>query len=151
MKKQSGSTLSFNLFGWRSSLIRVHCLPFRLHHLDEGALRLHRLDKVAVWSALQHILDHFWCGQLTYTHCSWASLLGCLPVLSAHSFASNWQLIFMNQRKRENGCRKCFHDHISMKEWAGRGDRTRGHLHAKRTRIQSRYRARLKTNGNSSG
>ena len=26
---------------------------------------------------------------LTYSHCSWASLLGSLPVLSAHSFASN--------------------------------------------------------------
>ena len=49
-------------FGWRSSLIRVytvchsmkeqsdqslHCLPLRL---DEGAFRLHRLDKGAVWS-----------------------------------------------------------------------------------------------------
>ena len=123
----------------------LHCLPFCLH---EGA---HRLDKVAVWSALQHILDNFGCVQLTYTHCSWASLLGSLPVLSSHSFASNWQLLFMNQRKRENGLRKCFHDHISTKECAGRGDRTRGHLHAKRTRIQSSYRARLKTNRNSSG
>ena len=32
-------------------------------------------------------------------------LLGSLPVLSAHSFASNWPLPFLNQRKRENGCR----------------------------------------------
>ena len=28
-------------------------------------------------------------GQLTYPHCSWASLLGSLPVLSSQSFASN--------------------------------------------------------------
>ena len=41
-------------------------------------------------------------------HCSWASLLGSLPVFSAHSFASNWQLLFLNQRKRENGRRNVF-------------------------------------------
>ena len=29
-----------------------------------------------------------------------ANLLGSLPVLSAHSFASNWQLPFLNQRER---------------------------------------------------
>ena len=31
---------------------------------------------------------HFERAQLTYQHHSWASLLGSLPVLSAHSFAS---------------------------------------------------------------
>ena len=41
------------------------------------------------FTALQHILGHFGCGQLTLPHCSWASLLGSLPVLSAHSFVSN--------------------------------------------------------------
>ena len=56
------SVIPFASFGWRSSLIRVytvchsmkeqsdqslHCLPLRLH---EGAFRLHRLDKGAVWS-----------------------------------------------------------------------------------------------------
>ena len=64
----SGSTLfaiPFASFGWRSSLIRVytvchsmkeqsdqslHCLPLHLHRLDEGAFRLHCLDKGAVWS-----------------------------------------------------------------------------------------------------
>ena len=35
-------------------------------------------------------------------------LLGSLPVLSAHSFASNWQLPFLNQRKGENGRRIFF-------------------------------------------
>ena len=34
-----------------------------------------------------------------------ASLIGSLPVLSAQSFASNWQLLFLNQRKRVNGHR----------------------------------------------
>ena len=58
-----------------------------------------------IWSgfcftAFQHILRHFGCGQLPLPHCSWAGLLGSLPVLSAHSFASNWQLLFLNQRKR---------------------------------------------------
>ena len=42
-------------------------------------------------------------GQLSCPHCSWASLLGGLPVLSAHSFASNLQLRFLNQRKGQNG------------------------------------------------
>ena len=34
-----------------------------------------------------------------------------------------------------------FHDKVSTKECAGRGDRTRGRLHAKRTRFRSSYRA----------
>ena len=41
-------------------------------------------------------------------HCSWASLLGSLPVLSAHSFASNLQLPFLNPRKGENSSRNYF-------------------------------------------
>ena len=57
---------------------------------------------------LQHILGHFGRSQLTWPHCSWASLLSSLPVLSAHSFASNWQLPFLNQRKGEHGLRNIF-------------------------------------------
>ena len=34
---------------------------------------------------------------------------------------------------------KNYHDQFSTKECAGRGDRTRGRLHAKRTRFQSSY------------
>ena len=69
--------------------------------------------KYLVWfdfcfTALQHILGHFGRGQLAYPHCWWANLLGSLPVLSAHSFASNWQLLFLNQRKRENCHRNVF-------------------------------------------
>ena len=76
-------------------------------------------------------LGHFEHGQLAYHHCSWASLLGSLPVLNAHSFASNWQLPFLNQRKGENGRRIFFHDQISTKECAGREDRTRNRLLAR--------------------
>ena len=46
-------------------------------------------------------------------------LLGSLPVLSAHSFASNWQLPFLNQRNRI-----FFHDQISTKECDWTGART---------------------------
>ena len=36
-----------------------------------------------------------------------------------------------------------FHDQVSTKECAGRGDRTRGRLHAKGIHFRSSYRARL--------
>ena len=70
----------------------------------------YRMRLLFCWcfSALRHILGHFGRGQLTYPHCSWANLLGSLPVFSAHSFASNWQLPFLNQRKEENGRRNYF-------------------------------------------
>ena len=54
------------------------------------------------------LLRSFRAGQLNYPHCSRASILGSLPVLSAHYFASNWQLPFLNQRKGENGRRNIF-------------------------------------------
>ena len=60
------------------------------------------------FTALQHILGHFGHGQSPWPHCSRASLLGSLTVLSAHSFASHWQVFFLNQQKRENGCRNSF-------------------------------------------
>ena len=99
----SGSTLfafPFALYGWRSSLIRVypvyhstcivlikeqsdqglHCLPFRLHRLDEGVVwsgstlsfRLHRLDEGAVWSGFTLFAIPFaWRSSLisVYTVC----------------------------------------------------------------------------------
>ena len=58
-------------------------------------------------TALQHFSDHFGHGWLDYPHCSWASLLGSLPVLSAHSFFSNWQLPFLDQQE-ENSRRNYF-------------------------------------------
>ena len=60
------------------------------------------------FTAIWHFSGHFRRGQLTYPQCSWASLLGSLPVLSAHSFPSNWQLSFLNQPKGENGRRNYF-------------------------------------------
>ena len=69
-----------------------------------GVYKNHNLSLGGVWglnrgyigfgfdfcfTALQHILGHFGRGQLTLPHCSWASLLGSFPVLTAHSFASN--------------------------------------------------------------
>ena len=58
--------------------------------------------------ALRHISGHFGHGQLSYPHGSWTSLLGSWLVLSAHSFASNWHLSFLNQRRRENGRKNVF-------------------------------------------
>ena len=65
-----------------------------------------------------------------YPHCSLtlASVLVSLPVLSAHSFVSNWQLPFLNQRKEENGRRNVFMTKSTKTCFAGREDRTRdGH------------------------
>ena len=68
---------------------------------------------------LRPILGHFERGQLVYPHCSRASLLGNLPVLSAHSFACG----------RERMVVDClFHYQISTKECAGHEDRTRERL-----------------------
>ena len=56
-------------------------------------------------------------GQLT-----WAGLhlLSSQPVLSAHSFASNWQLPFLNQRKGENDCKKDFMINLNERRYAFR-------------------------------
>ena len=79
--------------------------------LERRARKSHNIFVVFLcrrFTALQHILGQFGRGQLTYPHCSWASLLGSLPLLSVHSFASNWQLPFLNQLKEENGSRNYF-------------------------------------------
>ena len=101
------------------------------------------------FTALQHILGHFGRGQLTYPHCSWASLLGSLPVLSAHSFASNWQLPFLNQRKGEDGRRNYFmaknHDRMlpDVRIESTTDRIPDGRSHTRRTRIRSSYHAQL--------
>ena len=64
-----------------------------------------------VWLLFYGPSTHFMSFRVrsvTLINYSWASLLGSLPVLSAHSFTSNWQLLFLNQRKRENGRRIFF-------------------------------------------
>ena len=95
------------------------------------------------FTAIRLFSCHFGRGQLSYPHCSWASLLGSLPILSlsACSFASNWQLPFLNQRKGENGHRVCFffHDQSPRKNVAGRHDQTRDRPHTRRTPIRSSY------------
>ena len=63
---------------------------------------------VLVFYAPSTHLGSFRAGQLSYPHCSWANLLGSLQVLSAHSFANNWQLPFLNQWKGENGRKNDF-------------------------------------------
>ena len=45
--------------------------------------------------------------------------------VSAHSFASNWQLPFLNQRKGENGRRNFFITNHLLRMFAGREDRIR--------------------------
>ena len=62
-------------------------------------------------------------GQLTYTHCSWADLdlLSGLPVLIAHTFASNWQLPFLNQQQEENNHRNYFMINLHESNMAGLG------------------------------
>ena len=69
------------------------------------------------FTALQHFSGHLERGQLTYPHCSWASLLGSLPVLSAHSFASNRQLPFFLISGRERMAVEIISWPISTKEY----------------------------------
>ena len=114
LSKQSIRINTFNIF---SKIDRNHTLPEIVWTVVSTNFRFYkgslRINGFGFWfdfcfTALQHILGHFERGQLPLPHCSWASLLGSLPVLSAHSFASNWQLLFLNQRKRENGRRNLF-------------------------------------------
>ena len=70
--------------------------------------KIYMVVVVLVFYGLSTLLRSF-RAWLTYPHYSWANLLGSLPVLSAQSLASNWQLPFLNQqRKGENGCRNYF-------------------------------------------
>ena len=50
----------------------------------------------------------FWAWSVTLTTLFLGKPPRHLPVLSAHSFASNWQLLSLKQRKRENGSRNFF-------------------------------------------
>ena len=95
--------------GHPPSLIRVFAVRMKKLPIERLAKTLIRLGGCpGCFTALWHILGHFGCSQLTYSHCSWATLRGSVPVLSAHLFASNWQLPFLNQRKEENGRRNYF-------------------------------------------
>ena len=105
--------------------------------------RAHNTNFGLVWFLFYGASTHFrsfraWSVNLP--HCSWASLLGSLPVLSAHSFASNWQLLFLNQRKRENERRNLFMTKSPRKNVPDMGIELGAH--AKRTGFRSSYRAR---------
>ena len=56
-------------------------LPLHDVALDDVERPCCRVKKIA---ALRHFEGHFGRGQVTYPHCYQASLLGSLPVLSAH-------------------------------------------------------------------
>ena len=91
-------------FSWTLFVLRLGCLLCRHLHVNF-------VVGGSWWwcfTALGHVSGLFRCGQLTYPHCFWANLLSSLPVLSAHSFASNWQLSFLSQRKGENVCGNYF-------------------------------------------
>ena len=79
-------------------------------------------------------------GQLTCPQCFWASLLGSLPVhvLSAHSFASNWQLPFLNQQER-----MAVEIFSWPKKFCRTWDQTCDLQHTRRIRIRLSYHARL--------
>ena len=97
------------------------------------------------FTALRHFSGHFGWGQLTYQHWSWASLLCSLPILRAHSFPSNWQLPFLNQRKGGNGHRNYFMwDQSPRKKVAGHEDQTRDRPHTRRMHIRPTSRKLLR-------
>ena len=88
-------TINFLRILWKQFLPRWEAVSHYGGKIQENVLLL------LCWcfTALRHFSVHFGHVQLTYPYCSWASLLVSLPVLSAHSYASNWQLPFLNQRK----------------------------------------------------
>ena len=105
-----------------SSLFRFECK--QLKHQYDGIQEKKNHSGLVGWlyycfTALRHILGHFERGHLAYPHCSWASLLGSLPVHSAHSFASNWQMPFLNQRKGDNERRNFFMTKFPLKNVPG--------------------------------
>ena len=94
------------------------------------------------FTALRHISGHFGRGQLSISPCSWARLLGSLQVLSAYSFANNWQLPFLNQGKGENGRRNYFMTKLHERMLPDVKNRPRDSPHTRWTRIRSSYCAR---------
>ena len=77
----------------------------------EDAWVVYSYMKVLVWFLFYGPSTHFRSFRARSVNLATLFLgnpLGSLPVLSAHSFASNWLLLFLNQRKRENGRRNVF-------------------------------------------
>ena len=72
------------------------------------------------FTALRYFfLGHLGHSQLTYQHSSWASLVGSLPVLSAHFITTNRQLPFLNGHRKNY-----FMTKLPRKNVAGCEDRT---------------------------
>ena len=84
--KQTGSN-QLPIFLLRSLQIdqENHSVQQFLQYLDPSVI----VVVVLVFYALRHFSCHLGRGQLTYPHCSWANLIGSLPVLSAHTFVTD--------------------------------------------------------------
>ena len=81
-------------------------------------------------------------GQLTFPHCSRASLLGSLPVSLVHILSPvTDNCPFLNQRKGDNGRRNCFMTILLPRMSAGREDGIRDRPHTRRTRVRPSYHA----------
>ena len=81
---------------WLHLSFRVHVCSSEHHSNLPFVYRFMSLlyDLLLRWCfmALQHFSGHFGRGQLTYPHCSWASLLGSLPVTdNCPSWISGWE------------------------------------------------------------
>ena len=94
--------------GWSKSSLGAHAI---LLVLSWGGLFQNRTETTQAVTDLIQFVCLFWgfmaqstllrsCRniQLTYPHCSWAGCLSGWPVLSGHTFASNWQLPYLNQQ-----------------------------------------------------
>ena len=76
-------------------------------------------------------------GQFTWPHFYWAGLvLQAVNQYCAQSFARNWQLPFLNQRKGENSRRKYFRVNLHERMLRPGEGRTRNPLITSRTRTQ---------------
>ena len=101
----AGSSLTLLVLSCRGSYIIVSKRCRRNGSVDPNQTAF---VIMLVFYGPRHFSGHFGLGRLSYPHCSWTSPLGSLPVLSVRSFASNWQLPFLNQPKGENGRRNYF-------------------------------------------
>ena len=82
-------------------------------------------------------------GQLTFPHCSRASLRGSFPVSLVHNLSPvTDNCPFLNQRKGDNGRRNCFMTILLPRMCAGREDGIRDRPHTRRTRVRPSYHAR---------
>ena len=93
------------MFWTHDSIVEPHCLNFRISTAIFRVSDYLGVLRYFSWSSVFSTVETSCCVgvlrpfdifqviagtvKLTYPHCSWASLLRSLPVLSTHSFASN--------------------------------------------------------------